>query len=620
MSYLVIAVIVGLVGGFNPDFEQLKEDIGQWLAGWVIRALIAIIFWVAVVYLALPGLYGPFWGFSSMLLLTMIGNALITGLIAEEFPKGAYISAIFLVLVSCRGIASCSMIQSTNLKGMIGQVQEKSWQDDFHPIDAKHIRIIDLEHATWLGNQDLGKIPGNIGSRFHVGTFHIQRVKNELWWVAPLEFNGFASWQSYHETYGFVMVNAEDRNRPVRIEQRKLRYVESGWFGDNLHRYVYSQGHQFTGLTDFTFEVDDDLNPYWVITKFDLAYQYTGQKVTGILLVNAETGEIKEYKPDEVSAWVDRVIPQEIAFNYAQWWGTYIHGWWNSFWSEQDVMIPTESQGREDMWLVYGNDGQPYWFTGMTSSSVKDNALVGFLMISSRNGKAFYYRLSGANEFAVLQSASSGLGAEATKWHPTDPILYNIYGTLTWVIPVLSSEHVFQRIAMVEAASARVAFGTDKTEALAEYRKLLATNGNTVAPATEKFIKKAEGTINRIAADNQGGVTTYFIWLKEMPDKLFAGTSKISEELPIARDGDQIKITYLETTESIIQMQSFDISGITFTKSEIQRSSDEIRARAEQENQQQISGEEAKRRLENLNPADLQKVLQILEQQKKNPQ
>jgi len=620
MSYLLVALTVGIIGGLNPDFEQLKENFGTWVAGWVVRAIIFAIIWFIFAYMALPGLYGPFWGLAAMIGFTLLINCIITGMIKEEFPAGSWLVAIILLLCLGRGIMTLGIFQANNLKNMIGQVEERNWENDFHPVDAKHIRIIDQEHATWLGNQDLGKIPGNIGSRFHVGDYHIQRVQNELWWVAPLEFNGFASWQSYGETYGYVMVNAEDRNRPVRIEQRKLRYVTSGWFGDNLHRYVYSQGYQFTGLTDFTFEVDDELNPYWVITMYDLTHHYTGKKVTGVLIVNAETGDIKKYEPNETPAWVDRVIPQQIAFSYANWWGQYVNGWWNSIWSEKDVMGPTQLMGKMDMWLVYGDDGQPYWFTGMTSSSVRDNALVGFTLISSRTGKSYFYRLSGANEQAVLQAVSSSLGAEAQRWHPTDPILYNIYGVLTWVVPILSDQSVFQRVALVEATSARVVYGQDKLEALAEYRKLLASNGNKVSPTSEKFMKFSKGEIKRIAADNQNGVTTYYIWLKEIPDKLFAGTSKISEELPIARDGDQVTITYMETNEGIIQMQTFDLTDITFVKSAVQQESDQIRNKAEQSSQEQVSGEEAKRKLENLDPQELRKVMQLYEQQKKNPQ
>lgn len=570
MTYLWVALVVGVIGGFNPRLHLLRKDPGKWFWGYMLNVLIATVCWLLVIYITLPGLYGPFWGFMAMVLVTGFINCLIYGSIDEKFPSGTVLFIIIAVIWLIRGCASTAIFQSNNLRAMIGEVKEKSWQDDFHPIDAKHIRIIDQEHASWLGNQALGNIPGNIGSRFHVGEYHIQRVKDELWWVAPLEFNGFASWQSYDETAGFVMVNAEDRNRPVVIKERKLRYVTSGWFGDNLHRYVYSRGYQFTGLTDFTFEVDDDLNPYWVITMFDLAHHYTGEKVTGVLIVNAETGEIKRYGINEVPAWVDRVIPQQFAFKYTKWWGAYIHGWWNSIWAEKDLMIPTEVTNREDMWLVYGDDGQPYWFSGLTSSSVKDKALVGFIMINSRNGKAFYYRLSGANEDAVLQTVSSSLGAEASKWHPTDPILYNIYGTLTWVVPILSDQSVFQRLALVEASSARVAFGQDKFEALAEYRKLLVSSGNKVAPTFQKFTKTVEGTVKRFAADTQNGVTTYYILLHEVPNKIFTGTSKISEELPLVRDGDRVKVIFVETTEGLVQMEGFDLLGMDFTKSEIQ--------------------------------------------------
>jgi len=180
-------------------------------------------------------------------------------------------------------------------------------------------------------------------------------------------------------------------------------------------------------------------------------------------------------------------------------------------------------------------------------------------------------------------------------------------------VPILSDQSLFQRLALVEASSARVAFGQDKFEALAEYRKLLVSSGNKVAPTFQKFTKTIKGTVKRFAADTQNGVTTYYLLLREVPTKLFTGTSKVSEELPLVRDGDRVKVIFVETTEGLVQMEGFDLLGMAFSKSEVQKASDQIKEKAVEESRTMESAEEMKRRIQNMGPEELKR---LLEQQK----
>ena len=49
------------------------------------------------------------------------------------------------------------------------------------------------------------------------------------------------------------------------------------------------------GHTDYTFELDDEGNPYWVITRYDNAIGITEQKAIGTEIINAQTGETNIY-------------------------------------------------------------------------------------------------------------------------------------------------------------------------------------------------------------------------------------------------------------------------------------------------------------------------------------
>jgi hypothetical protein len=49
------------------------------------------------------------------------------------------------------------------------------------------------------------------------------------------------------------------------------------------------------GLTDFSFEIDDQGMPYWVVTKYEKRIGFSGNEAVGVVLVNAQTGAIKEH-------------------------------------------------------------------------------------------------------------------------------------------------------------------------------------------------------------------------------------------------------------------------------------------------------------------------------------
>jgi hypothetical protein len=292
------------------------------------------------------------------------------------------------------------------------------------------------------------------------------------------------------------------------------------------------------------------------------AIQYDASMVAGVLLVDPETGAITHYDQDKVPEWVDRVVPESIATASATWWGRYGRGWWNSWTSMDGVMEPTDERGKaESMWLIWGQDGQSYWFSGMTSVSVHDQALTGLITTNARTGRSRYCPFSGANEDAVLQAVNAAV-SNFRGYHGTDPVLYNIYGEPTWAVPVTSEDHIFQRLALVRASNLHVALGADRASALREYRKLITISPGQVAPGEEGKLTRLTVKLDRVQPDVQNGATTYYLYSKEYPTKIFSGTSALSPKLPLARAGDRASIAFLDTREEVLPLIKFDLEEI----------------------------------------------------------
>jgi hypothetical protein len=71
-------------------------------------------------------------------------------------------------------------------------------------------------------------------------------------------------------------------------------------------------------LTDFSFEIDDQGMPYWVVTKYEKRIGFSGNEAVGVVLVNAQTGAIKNIQL--TPKWVDRIQPINFIENQLNDW------------------------------------------------------------------------------------------------------------------------------------------------------------------------------------------------------------------------------------------------------------------------------------------------------------
>ena len=68
----------------------------------------------------------------------------------------------------------------------------------------------------------------------------------------------------------------------------------------------------------------------------------SGFEVEGVVVVDAQTGEVKRYDKGKAPKFVDGVLNHETASTLNTYFGKYIHGFWNTKFSQTDMKIPTE--------------------------------------------------------------------------------------------------------------------------------------------------------------------------------------------------------------------------------------------------------------------------------------
>ncbi len=489
----------------------------------------------------------------------------------EQTSKSAKINfkvagVLLAVLIVVPFFVTSPVFRSSAYKELLGKVEESVFTEDVSPVSVDEIRIVDKDMAIKLGEKKLGEIPA-IGSISKVGDYSIQSVKGELYWVAPLVHRDVVKWiTNLDGTNGYIMVSATN-TQDVRLVQNingkqiKIVYQEEAYFLQDLHRHVYLNGGMRYGMTDFTFEIDNEGNPYWVVSLYEHAVGYGGANTVGTAIVDAQTGEVNIYSIKDTPEWVDRIQPESFVVNQIKDWGLYVKGFLNSIISEEGVLLPSAGTS-----LVYGKDGKSYWYTGITSAG-SDEATVGFMLVDSRTKQSKLYMQTGATETAAMATAEGKV--QEKNYKASFPVMYNMLGKPTYVLGLKDKADLVKSVAFVSVEDfSLIGIGDTKEEAYKNYKEVLASKGGEIELTDREDLEELEGTVSRINQDVKSGNTTYYISIKGKEELIFTASSKVSTELPITMVGDKIKIHYVEGDLEVTSIEEFDNFDIGKTKEE----------------------------------------------------
>lgn len=450
-------------------------------------------------------------------------------------------------------LTSLAVFRSDEYRDLIGKVEMgENLSKHMAPISIEKIRVVDQALANLLGDKVLGA-QAALGSQVRLGTFNIQKVGTELYWVAPLLHSGFFMWQKNSQgTPGYVMVNATNERDVKLVQEIKgkkilIKYQPEAFFFSNLERHIYFEGFFTCGLTDYSFEIDDDGNPFWVVTKFKKRIGFNGSDAVGVVIVDPQTGATKEYSIENTPAWVDRIQPDRFIETQLNDWGQYVKGYWN--FSNQDKLQITESVS-----LVYGEDNRVYWYTGLTSVGA-DEATVGFVLVDTRTKKAVWYRQSGATERAAKNSAIGKI--QEKRYSASAPIPYNINGIPTYVMTLKDDGGLVKMFAMVAIEDYTiVGVGNTLRETLMAYKNAFNMTSNKLSAKNSTQKTTLKSVVTRINNDVKNGNSFYYFTVKDYSN-IFIGSSQISSALPVSSVGDSIEISFDSDTQGIIDISSF---------------------------------------------------------------
>jgi hypothetical protein len=620
---LVVLTIGRLWFGRREGFETRK--FVRWLIGYFIFNYLFSLF---ILYFSMPALTGPFWGWQWVLwplFLSSIGNLIAStgrafavlevGMSAgmgglanarsrrssanssTKPSRGVIAAGIFgLIFVGVIGIAATVLISifttwfDGNAKALaaIPNVQVQS-SPNLPQTDASHIVLVSPSVAAYKGQQVLGSTGQNLGSAYSLNqdSYTLQSINHHLYYVAELSYNNIFVNLSNPTTPGFVMVDAEDQQKPPQLHTESwatIRYLPGALLNQDLLRHVYLSGYTNGNLVDPTLELDDSLHPYWTISLMQPSRGYTGNVLSKVLIVDAHTGDIKQYQPQDVPAWVDRVMPAATVTQYLQWWGLYHAApWFNPSGLGQQ-------QPASDPELLYNNVDNPVWLVPMTSTSSNDNSSTGvFLFDTHKNSATFYSKVSGLGIGSNVTQTFTSTQKNIRNYSVATTQLYQIYCVPTWVGIYTQSASggststssdgsgssdtttgggdIFEAVGLVDAKElngGNVQFESDLGSALRDYQQWVTQQGIGCATGTISPVSTAQtisGKVLRVSSVQQGTSTIYYLQIQGQ-NMLFTANLALSSKLPLVQAGDTVTGTYSGTSNGVINLKTFDDSSI----------------------------------------------------------
>lgn len=462
---------------------------------------------------------------------------------------GALWVAFFLV-----SLASSPIVNFWRYRDQLGQPEQAEFTDSVQPLALDQLPIVDQALALQLADKKVGENPG-LGSQVTLGEPVIQQVAGKLVWVVPLEHSGFFKWlQNMDGSQGYIVVSATDMQDVTLVEDHKIKYQAGAYLLDNLERHVrLFSGGLFTGLADYSFELDDDGQPFWVVTTYRNRWLFSLPEASGVLVVNATTGETQRYAVDAVPDWVDRVQPEDFIMNQIQNQGQYVHGIFN--FANKDKFRP--SQGH----IIVYNEGNCYLFTGLTSVG-SDESAIGFMMVDMVSKEAKYYQMNGATEIAAQQSAQGKV--QQYGYAASYPMIINLDGQATYFMTLKDKAGLIKQFAFVSVGDyTSVGTGETISAALRNFRQVTHSNNTTIDTGSDQV--ELTGTVTRIAPESLGDTITYKFILEEAPHLLFTAAYDLSNELALTEVGDRVAITYTLNESGICPATAFD--NLAFTQS-----------------------------------------------------
>ena len=411
-------------------------------------------------------------------------------------------------------------------------ITDGNFSEDIKEVDFNTLAVVDKASSQKLGDRTMGSM-SELVSQFEVTNMYTQiNFNDEIIRVTPLDY---VDWIKYFTNKsegikGYVTVNSvTGESKLVKLE-KGMKYSKNALFFDNVYRRLRFD-YPFDNFGEINFEIDNDGKPYWIMQVIDYKGIEQRPDISGVIILDAITGESKKYKVSEVPTWVDHVYEPDLIIEQVDDWGSYVNGFWNTIFGQKGMKMTTDGYN----YMAMNDD--VYMYTGITSV-VNDESNLGFILTNLRTKETKYYDCPGAEEYSAMDSAKGQV--QQMDYTSSFPLLINLSGRPTYVISLKDDAGLVKMYAFVDVRDYQKVVVTDASLGIqnAAYNYL---NNNGIVTKGEK-ITIVVTEIKDVIIDGN----TYYYIIDESGNKYRASIKINSSKLPFVKVGNELKISYNE--------------------------------------------------------------------------
>ena len=418
-------------------------------------------------------------------------------------------------------------------------VENGEFSKDIEELSFDQIPLLDKDSAEILGNRKMGSMVDMV-SQFEVDELYSQiNYQDRPVRVSPLKYADLIKWFTNRKEGipAYIKIDMATQNTELVKLKEGMKYTTSDHFNRNIYRHLRFAYPTYI-FNELSFEVDEEGVPYWIcpVRKYNIGL-FGGATVERVILCNAITGEMEDYKIEDVPQWIDRAYSADLLISLYDYYGTLKHGFLNSVLGQKDCLETTDGYNYlavdDDVWV----------YTGVTSIT-GDQSNVGFVLMNQRTMETKFYEIEGATETSAMSSAEGQV--QNLKYSATFPLLLNLSGEPTYFIALKDAAGLVKKYAMVNVQKYQiVAIGDTVSECEESYTNLMDKNGIKTEAKDTRTVESIKGKITKIAQGVVDGNSHYYLML-EGSDEIF--DVSVVDFIDIIRYnvGDEVTVEYKE--------------------------------------------------------------------------
>lgn len=518
----------------------------------IINICITLIFAFILFYLTLPALNLHSIGFYAYLITILVFYGVLSlGVDVVNTFKRRKLSfsfntillvPIIILIIIVVNFFSSPIFNSHAYATRIAIDETGNFTEDVQEVDFTKTPLLDKASSEKLGDRTMGAM-SDLVSQYYVSDLYTQiNYKEDIVRVTPMEYADVIKYFANRKDgiKGYIMVNSvTGASNVVRLD-KGMRYVPSAILNEDMLRHLRFK-YPTLIFGEYSFEIDDDGNPYFIVPIIKYHAFGLRTEITGVIALDPITGDSTKYDVGEVPTWIDHVYSADLIIEQTDDWGTYRGGFWNSIFSQKNVVNTTDGYNYLAM------DGDIYLYTGITSV-VADESNLGFILSNLRTKDTVFYSLPGAEEYSAMASAEGQV--QEMKYSSTFPLLINLNGRATYLVSLKDDAGLVKKYAFVDVADYQKVTTSDaslgieaaKDSYLKQYKLEVDTN---------KYLEKTI-TITSINTAIVNGNTVYY--LTDEDNNKYSVEISIKESiLPFINVGDKLNVKYIESELNMIK-------------------------------------------------------------------